>query len=1029
MPAVPANYAGEWMEPAAEPVGRLLRERRQRAGLTQQEVAERAGMSLRALRDIEHGRVRRPRAASVRRLAAAVGVDEDLRAPTARLWVGVLGPLLVRLGETEVTVSSPMQRRLLGLLATNAGRTVPAVEIADVLWGGDPPKNSHRLVHGHVARLRRLLEPGRARRGTPEVIVRRGTGYQIVLAADQLDVARFGDLVAQAGRAVADGQPAQALQLWEEAFACWRGPVLSDVDGLADQPAVLAAGQRRLDAALAYADLAVRCGQYRQAADLLRGLAHEQPLHEGVHARLMLALAGAGEQAAALSLYAGIRDRLGYELGVEPGAELRDAHLRVLRQELTTPAGQAHPVPAQLPADVVSFTGREEYLRRLDALLPATGEPAGAVVVVAIDGTAGVGKTALAVHWAHRVRHRFPDGQLYVNLHGFHPDKAATGPAEALRGFLDALGVPPQRIPPDPQAQAGLYRSLLAGRRMLVVLDNARDANQVRPLLPGSPGCVVLITSRNQLPGLVAAEGAHPMTLDLLSTAEAWHLLCRRLGAGRVSAEPDAVTAIIASCARLPLALSIVAARAVARPDLALAALAEQLHHAPSAPARSTPRGLDAFAVGDAATDVRAVLSWSYAALGTPAARLFRLLGVPTGPDIAPPAAASLCGLPVEQTLALLAELARAHLVAERIPGRYAFHDLLRAYAAELAGEGESEVELRAARNRVFDHYLRAAYAADQLLETYRPRIDLPQPQPGVAAVPLSDNSQALDWFAAERPVLLAAVAQAAATGFDAYAWRLAWALADFLDRQGHWHDLVAIERTALAAANRLGDRAAEAHARRDLALGYVRLGRFASAHTELSRALDLFAAVGDYTGQAYTHQTISYSYDQQGDPRTALGPAAQALRLFQLAGDRAGQARALNGIGWNYTQLGEHRRALEYCQQALALQEETGDREGQPYTWDSLGHAHHHLGGHHDAIACYQRALELYREFGNRYGEADTLVNMGDSHLAMGDREAAHEAFRRALQIRVELGLPDADAVRARLAGLAVASPHATGR
>jgi tetratricopeptide (TPR) repeat protein len=470
------------------------------------------------------------------------------------------------------------------------------------------------------------------------------------------------------------------------------------------------------------------------------------------------------------------------------------------------------------------------------------------------------------------------------------------------------------------------------------------------------------------------------------------------------------VDSIVSSCARLPLALAIVAARAVTRRDLSLAALADEL--------RSSRRGLDAFAVGDATTDLRAVLSWSYAALSRPGARLFALLGIHAGPDIALPAAASACGLPVHRVRPLLAELAGAHLVAEHGPGRYAFHDLLRAYAAELAGSlGEAEV--RAARNRVFDHYLRSAHTADRLLETYRPQIEPPEPQPGVAVVSLVDNGQALDWFTTERRVLMAAIAQAADTGFDAYAWRLAWTLADFLDRQGFWPDLVAVERTALAAAGRLADPLAEAHARRDLATGYIRLGRYDEARAELARALDLFARVGDHAGEAYTHITISYSYDQQDNPEGAMESTRRALDLYRLAGDRAGQARALNGIGWDHTRLGEHRRALDYCRQALALQQEAGDREGQPYTWDSLGYAHHHLGDHRDAIACYERALALYREFGNRYGEADTLVNAGDTHLAAGDRERARQAWQRALQIRVELGLPDAGEVRAKLAGL----------
>jgi hypothetical protein len=382
------------------------------------------------------------------------------------------------------------------------------------------------------------------------------------------------------------------------------------------------------------------------------------------------------------------------------------------------------------------------------------------VVVAAIAGTAGIGKTALAVHWAHRVADRFPDGQLYVNLRGFDPSGSPMAPAEAVRGFLDGLQVPPQGIPASLEAQAGLYRSLLAGRRMLVLLDNARDAGQVAPLLPGAPGCLVLVTSRNQLPGLVAAAGAHPVALDLLSRDEAVQLLARRLGDDRLTAEPDATDELVTWCAGLPLALAIVAARVATHPAFPLAVLADQL--------REARDGLDGFDAGDTTTDARAVFSWSYRALSAPAARLFRLLGLHPGADVTTGAAASLAGLPPAHVRPMLAELASAHLVTEHTPGRYAFHDLLRAYAGELAHTMDTGTDRWAATRRLLDHYLHIAHAADLLLYRHGETITLPPPEPAVAAAHLGDYDQAMAWFTAEHRVLLAAIDHAARTGSTA---------------------------------------------------------------------------------------------------------------------------------------------------------------------------------------------------------------------------------------------------------------------
>jgi transcriptional regulator with XRE-family HTH domain len=431
-------------------------------------------------------------------------------------------------------------------------------------------------------------------------------------------------------------------------------------------------------------------------------------------------------------------------------------------------------VPRQLPIAIRHLAGRADQLKILDGLLDrfdgteGTADTGGTALISAISGTAGVGKTALAVHWAHRVAERFPDGQLYVNLRGFDPSGAPVEPAEAIRGFLDAFGTSAGRIPGGPDAQAALYRSLLAGRRMLIILDNARDEAQVRPLLPGSAPCLVVVTSRRQLAGLAATECAQLLNLDVLTHAEAHEMLSRRLGPELVEGESAAVSELISLCARLPLALAIAAARHAARPSRPLQALVEELR-----PAQDRLTVLDATDVADAVTSARAVFSWSYQSLTQPAARMFRLLAVHPGPDITAAAAASVAGVRQERARQVLTELVLANLLAEHGDGRYTCHDLLRAYAAEQASTSDSDADRKAAMHRMLDHYLHTAFGAAKLLDQVDPAARPPAPVPGVVPEELADRGAAYAWFEAERPVLSAAISQAARHGFDGHAWHL----------------------------------------------------------------------------------------------------------------------------------------------------------------------------------------------------------------------------------------------------------------
>ncbi|MFC7275747.1 BTAD domain-containing putative transcriptional regulator [Paractinoplanes rhizophilus] len=897
----------------------------------------------------------------------------------------LLGPIEVRAGGRPVDAGQPRQRAVLAVLAADAGRAVPVEAMIDRVWGDAPPRGARASLQAHVTRIRQALG---------EVPLTFAAGcYTLGTDPLSVDLHRLRHLTAQARDPRAGD--ASRLRLLREAVRLWRGEPLAGLRGPWVAQCRQAWGQEHLAAAVAWGEAELRAGDPAAAVTTLADLAAEHPLTESLAAVLMRSLAAAGRPAEALAHYETVRRRLVEDLGADPSPELQEAHRSILRGPDPV-AG-----PAQLPADVFGFTGRADQLAQLEAVLPAApgapGDgpgPAGAVGIAVVSGMAGVGKSALAVHWAHTVAGRFPDGQLYVNLRGFDPAGRVMDPADAVRGFLGALGVARDKVPSGLDAQAALYRSLLAGKRILVLLDNARDAEHVRPLLPATAGAVAVVTSRNRLTGLLAAEGARPVALDVLSDEEARDLLARRLGADRTAAEPEAVDEIVEACARLPLALAITAARAQLS-GFPLRRFAAELRES----------GVDALDTGDPALQVRAVFDCSYAALSEPAARLFRLLGAHPGPDIGIAAAAALAG---QQARRELAELVNANLLTEHLPGRYVLHDLLRAYAAGLSEQRGPAIR------RLLDHYAHTAHAADRLLYPARDpmEISLGDGKPA----PLADHRAAMEWLAAEHRVLLAAARYAAGNGFDAYAWQLAWGLDTFLFRRGLWHEQIPLWSVAAEAAERLGNLTARAFAYRSVGRTLIAFGRHDEARAQLQRAAQLYERTGHAAGQGFIQNTLGYLLGSQKEWTAALEYDGRALAFYREAGSARGQAIALSQFGWHHDMLGNYEEAIAYCRAAIALHRQVGDRRGEADVLDSIGYAHHHLGRHEEAAESYRQAIDLVRELGDRFAEAQILVHLGDTGEASGDPAASREAWAEAVRILTELNHPDEREVRAKL-------------
>ena len=914
--------------------------------------------------------------------------------------------MLVRRSGKAVAIPAGRQRAVLAALLLNAGRVVSVSELFGVLWAGSPPASARVSLQNYVKRLRQALGDDGHRR-----ISTHSHGYMINVGRGELDLELFEALQESAREHARAGRWSQAADRLREGLSLWRGQPLADVDSevlaLLEVPRL---GEMRLQALEARIEADLHLGRQSEVIAEVRRLAGDHPLREHLHALLMLALYRDGRQGEALAAFQAARRALAEELGTEPGALLRETHQRILaadpdlaRAAAGRPAASPRwTVPQQLPAGIGPFIGRGGELGALDRLLEETAGGGGAVQITAIGGTAGVGKTALAVHWAHRAADRFPDGQLYVNLRGYDPDQPMTA-ADALARFLRALGVAGPDIPPEEDERAARFRSMLAGRRMLVVLDNARSEPQVRPLLPASPGCMVVVTSRDALPGLVARDGARRLKLDVLPLPEAVSLLRSLIGA-RVGADPGAAMALAERCSRLPLALRVAAELATARPGAPVAGLVDEL-----ADQRQRLDLLDAG--GDHRTAVRAVFSWSYQSLDGDAADAFRLLSLHPGSDLDCYAVAALMDSTADGAARVLDQLARAHLLQADGLGRYGLHDLLRAFGRELAADRDSAEIRRAALTRLFDHFLYGSATAIDVLfaaeRDRRPRV----PVPATPVPPLASRAAAQAWLETQRGNLADAVAWTAENGWPGHATRLAATLHPYLFTASNFAEAVTLHGHALRAARSAGDQAAETTALIDLGRSELPLGRHQEAAGHFSTALRLCAQTGDRAHEAKLLHDLANLSLVQGRYREAAGQYEQALGVFRQSGDRTGEARALGNLGLIGMLQGRYQQATGHVRQALGLFRETGDRTGEAGALMALGEIGMHEGRGQDAARYLRLAMGLFRETGNSAREANVLLALGDLGQREGRYQEAVGHYERSLQMFRELSVEGAQA------------------
>ncbi|MEC3973770.1 AfsR/SARP family transcriptional regulator [Amycolatopsis sp. H20-H5] len=899
---------------------------------------------------------------------------------------------------SPLALTSARQRALLAALALSAGRLVSIDALARGVWGEEPPERIRGSLQTYVMRLRRLFGE--------DTVVTELDGYRLTLSPDRVDALRFLRLLDLAAETA---HPAGERAVLAEALGLWAGPPLEGVGSpTLTEDWVPQLTERYLFAVERRIDLdAGHTADSDLAAELFE-LVAQHPLRESLWERLVVVLARSGRRAEALMRYAELRTLLARELGVEPGAELRRLHAELLAGDGEQASPPRPQVPRQLPFDVSGFTGRGPELAELDGFLATRRGDSTAIAI--IEGTAGVGKTSLAVHWAHTVRDRFPGGQLFVDLRG-HSAGTPVTPDAALARFLRAVGVPAESVPSTVEERSEMLRSRLADARMLLLLDNARDADQVRPLLPGS-GTLVVVTSRNQLRGLVAREGARRIPLRTFDDRDAAALLAGSVGRARLEAEPAAVADLAELCGRLPLALALAGERASRFSGISLAGIVDEL--------RDQRVRLDALRdPQDTGTDLRAAFSWSYKALRPPAARLFRLLGLHPGVEIGLPTAAALAGVEVHRARELLDQLASVHLLNQPSTDRYQFHDLLRVYAAERAEREVGEDERDRALRRVLDWYLASVAAANMLVRPDLLTEDVVLEPVEVPTPSFTGHEDTTAWYAAERPALVALVGIAAAHGWASRAWRLAWLLRGFFAERHDQCDWMITATAAVRAARAAADPLGLQYAANNLGSAYLRAQRADEALEALEEGRKASVETGGSALTVAILSNLSGAYYLRAEFQKAEQYASEAVRTAREKGQKTFVPHALLNVSASWIGMREFGKAAEHALAAHEAFDELGDRYHSALALGNTGEALSGAQRHAEAEEYCVRALVVLNELAADYGKIDVLITLGRIKSRTGRPVEAAGHWTEALAVGQRLGDPRTDEIQALLAAL----------
>jgi DNA-binding SARP family transcriptional activator/tetratricopeptide (TPR) repeat protein len=922
----------------------------------------------------------------------------------------LLGQARAWRNETPVDLGRPGECAVLAVLLLQRGRPMSVAAIIDAVWGEDPPATAANVVRNYVQRLRDVLMPERAAYGRLGVLVSSNGTYRIPEELRTLDIEDFERSVREAREARKGGDLIKASAMFSAANTLWRGVPMNGLDG----PLIVAERDRlaefRVEAAEEALEIEFECGRHREALPDLRALTASHPLRERLQYLLILALYRSDRAGEALQVFHDVQRILRDELGTDPGAELRHLHEQMLREapelRLRTlvhlDAGDSMVPPRQLPAAPRPFVGRGPELAALSVALGHSASRGGLMVVS--DEVGGMGKTSLVLHWAHQHADRFPDGQLFVDLRGFGPGPPLA-PAVAIRRFLDAFGIDPAQISVDLHAQAARYRRLVADKRMLIILDNAADAAQVVPLLPGRSTCTVLVTSRSRLPGVSAGRASTHLTLDAMSRPDTRELLAVRLGTPWPASDSAAVDNLLDHCGGHPIAVGITAG--AARSGITLAALAVELCELTSG-------------TSDSNRALAAALVCSFTALSEQEAHLAGLVAIAPGADISLPAAAGIADMPAKATEATLHHLERVSLLSRDTAGRYRMHDIVRQYAAEHLHRGTTDADREAALRRLVSFYVHTSHAASRLLEPHRHAIRLDAPPASFQPLHLRDAAAAMAWFDLEHSCLLAAQQAAVARGWHRAVWHLAWTLDSFHTRRGHRHDQLAAWEIGLDATEHLVDPIAQARAHRRLGRALAQLGRHGEAMEHLHQALGLADYAHDLTAQAHTHYFLAQAWCQRGDYQQAVDHARNGLHLYRLLDAPVWEAETLNLVGWCSARRGVLDEARESCEAALALNRSYDNRDGEASALDSLGYIAHHAGKHSSSVDYYQQALVLYRELSSTYLVADTLSGLAKPLVSLQRFGDARVVLSEALDLyTVQQRTVDAERVERQLGAL----------